>query len=535
MTIQIPGAPTHELLRSTAAQRIGILAEQSGLRLSHFESRLDLEWPEDWEPQNRPDLGQPQHWKGGVLPETKYRSFAHDRVIGSFHPSHRAKWTAHELCHGLVGFAWAPNFTRFHHALAARVSEVLPVALYYFFDEADLRRCPNHAGHGPLFGAFCSACEQAAAQGPINDLSRQHWMEQGRAFVERELHAVKRSLRDGRMVPNHYHSIELSSDGLGYAAAHSSRLKSPEFHQYIDLFFRDGQAWFSSLDALINRVESLTEDLCGGASASPWSENSWHWMAQDIGWRMLQVLADCGGSLRNDLNQVIASLAANTNEQGIEQAIVDYNRLSEEWVMPNAQEVFSTGYDLPLGHGHSTVQVQAGIQSALPMTTQLMDSDFPTFVQDFVAQDAPTRVPLGHRFCSGLDPNTAIGALADLEAALSHAPAADLEAATLRGLGSPPFRLRQGLSLLTSNYSIDVALDPEWRMNPTPPLPRENPLHMVVFREPDGEVQVLEVSDTAMAALRQLEQGLTASFSVDDQQELSSWGIIMPSVFKTDL
>ena len=145
MTIQIPGAPTHELLRSPAAQRIGILAAQSGLLLSHFETRLDLEWPEEWEPHNRPDLGQPQRWKGGVLPETKYRSFSHDRIIGSFHPSHRAKWTAHELCHGLVGFAWSPNFNRFHHALAARVSEVLPVALYYFFDEAGLRRCPDHA------------------------------------------------------------------------------------------------------------------------------------------------------------------------------------------------------------------------------------------------------------------------------------------------------------------------------------------------------------------------------------------------------
>ena len=347
MTIQIPGAPTHELLRSPAAHRVSVLAEQSGLRLSHFETRLDLEWPEEWEPHNRPDLGQPQSWKGGVLPETKYRSFAHDRIIGSFHPSHRAKWTAHELCHGLVGFSWAPDFTRFHHALAARVSEVLPVALYYFFDEAGLQRCPDHVGKGPLFGAYCAACEEAAAKGSIEDPQAQQWFEKGRAFVEGELNAVHRSLREGRMVPNHYHSIELSSDGLGYAAAHSHRLESPEFHQYIDLFFTEGQAWHPTLDALVERVEALTEDLCGGSSAAPWSETPWKWIAQDIGWRMLQVLADCGGSLRQNLNQVITELAADCSKAGITKALSSYRSLSEEWIMPNGQQVFATGYDLP--------------------------------------------------------------------------------------------------------------------------------------------------------------------------------------------
>ena len=152
---------------------------------------------------------------------------------------------------------------------------------------------------------------------------------------------------------------------------------------------------------------------------------------------MLQVLADCGGSLRHDLNQVIASLAANTTEQGIQQAIVDYNHLSQEWVMPNGRQVFATGYDLPQGHGHSTVQLQTGIESALPMTSHLLDNRFSVLVQHFIAQDSPKRIPLGHRFCAQIDPETAEGSLATLEAALSHAPTADLEARPYGVKGHP--------------------------------------------------------------------------------------------------
>ena len=169
MTPSIPGAPDHELYRSPAAERIAKLAAKSGLLLSHFEHRVDLELPDDWMTEDRPDLGTPQGWQGGVLPETKYGSFQHDRIIGSFHPGHRAKWTTHELCHGLVGFAWYPGCSRFFQALSARMSEILPVALYYFFDEAGLRRCPVHDGRGALFGHYCADCEAQAQRGPVDD------------------------------------------------------------------------------------------------------------------------------------------------------------------------------------------------------------------------------------------------------------------------------------------------------------------------------------------------------------------------------
>ena len=43
MTPSIPGAPIQELRRSPAAERIAILADESGLLLSHFDPFLKQE------------------------------------------------------------------------------------------------------------------------------------------------------------------------------------------------------------------------------------------------------------------------------------------------------------------------------------------------------------------------------------------------------------------------------------------------------------------------------------------------------------
>ena len=101
----IENAPRVELNRSRAAQRVGEAAELSGLFLTHFESRYHIETPESWMPEERPDLAGTAYWSRGQRIEPKYAHFRYDSPLGSFHPSHRAKWTAHELCHGLVGFA----------------------------------------------------------------------------------------------------------------------------------------------------------------------------------------------------------------------------------------------------------------------------------------------------------------------------------------------------------------------------------------------------------------------------------------------
>ena len=533
MTPSIPGAPDHELYRSPAAERIAKLAAKSGLLLSHFEHRVDLELPDDWMTEDRPDLGTPQGWQGGVLPETKYGSFQHDRIIGSFHPGHRAKWTTHELCHGLVGFAWYPGCSRFFQALSARMSEILPVALYYFFDEAGLRRCPVHDGRGALFGHYCADCEAQAQRGPVDDPQAHTWHSQGRAFIERELDAIRRSLHLGRMVPHHHHSLELASDGLGYAAAHGPRLDSPAFARFVDHFCIEGQGWFSSLNDIQARIDALTDDLCGGQNARAWDATPWTWIVQDIGWRLLQVEADCGGNLREEMDRLILHLAENPNAEGVNQTIQNYVALTTNWVMPAAEEVFATGYNLPNGYGHGHAQLATGIESALPMTYQLLGADQDGHIARFADSDTAIRTPIGHRFRAGLDPDSPLGELAQMEAALVHAPPCDLEAATLRGEGVAPYRLRAGVSLLRFWHTVDDALDPMWRANPTLPLRRDAPLYLALFREPDGEVQVLQLSAEAFEALSDSPnktgkpRAEISEIPQDERNELMQWGVLI--------
>ena len=128
------------------------------------------------------------------------------------------------------------------------------------------------------------------------------------------------------MVPHHYHSLELASDGLGYAAAHGPRLDSPSFARFVDLFCTEGEGWFSSLNALQARIDDLMDDLCGGAPARAWQATPWTWIAQDIGWRLLQVEADCGGSLRDRMDELIRHLARQPDAEGVERALSALDR-----------------------------------------------------------------------------------------------------------------------------------------------------------------------------------------------------------------
>jgi hypothetical protein len=352
-------------------------------------------------------------------------------------------------------------------------------------------------------------------------------MEQGRAFVERELDAIRRSLRVGRMVPHRYHSLELSSDGLGYAAAHGPRMDSEEFACFVRLFCTEGSGFFSSMEGLQSRVETLTEDLCGGRSAEPWTGNSWTWIAQDIGWRLLQVRADCGGELREEMDQAIEALAAHPTRTGVESAISSYAAMEGRWVMPPGQEVFATGYSLPGGHGHALQQIEAGVESALPMTAALLGAHFSERILEFAHSDAFERKPLGRRFLSTLEPGP-LADLARLEAALSHAAPADLEAATLRCVVPGPYRFRSGLELLSFHCRVDRALDPDWRAAPTLPEPLDAPLHLAVFREPDGEVQVMELSEETMAGLRNIAEDPEFELRGDSIDELLGWGVLLP-------
>ncbi len=520
----VPGAPPHELARTGASARVGELAARSGLRMAHYEQRVRLETPEHWRPPGRPDLAaaEPAAWRGGMLPEPKYGAFRHDLLIGSFHPGHGAGWTAHELCHGLVGFAWRPGATPLWTALAARLAEVLPVALWYFLDRA---RAPA-AGAGPE--------EVADAEEASHS-----WRVRGRLFVEHELNAVARSLRRGRPEPHRLGSLDLSTDSLAYAAAHGPRLRSREFARFAGRFFSGpAQGLHGSLESLAERTRSLLDHLLGEGASTPLLGPPGLWVAQDLAWRLLIVRSETDGDAADALDGLVDRLAEAHHDTAIAQVIAGYEALHEDFHVPDPAALLAVGYPLPGGrYGAGREQLTEGLRTACPLTLQLLGAQAGPLIEAFIDHDAPpsgwARVPLGRRFASFMA-DQAGGVAADmaaLEAALVHARAPDPVAESL-GVDHPgdsTIDLRAGVELLRLEHDVldgTLAALPEAR-------------RLAVWRAATGEVEVAELSQDAFDTLALLRAsgplgrdriGLTR----DALDGLSAGGLIVPGRWAGD-
>ncbi|MDP2307426.1 MAG: hypothetical protein Q8P18_15475 [Pseudomonadota bacterium] len=494
--------PPSELSHTVAGQRIAAHARASDLFFSHFEHHVDLEGPDAWQPAARPDLGERATWRAGVLPEAKFRNFRLDRMVASFHPAHGPKWSVHELCHRLVGWAWHPGASPLFVATAARLAELAPVALWYFYDEIGARRCARHAGSDPRFDLRCAACEALeggpAAGGAGGDARLR---EEGDRYVAAELAAIAETLRLGRPVSHRWATLELCTDGLAWAAAHGRRLASPAFHGWVERFVPDGTGRHESLEALTERVGAVIAAARDGAPLEPWVGRRERWIAQDVGWRLTTIHADCEGDAAHTLDRIVVGLA---HDLDVADAIEAYRPLAAAFELPEVEDAFAVGYDLPGGLGRSARQIGAGLATVCPGALALLGDAAPRTIAAFTAKDVPIRSPLGRRFSAHLA--AAAGAadaaeLAALESAVVHAPPMDPAVATLREGPPPdgPVRLAPGVALLRSSR--------DWRRwlggRPRPPEGRRAPkraLTLAVVREPDGEVALWEI-DAAVAAV----------------------------------
>jgi len=518
----IEGAPLHELTRSPAAMRVGELAARSGLLLSHFEHRRTLPWLPAWVPADRPDLGEPSGWAAGTLPEPKFRSFRLERRIGSFHPAHRAKWTAHELCHGLVGFAWKPGAPLLWHATAARLSELLPVALWYFHDEAGLRRCPAHQGGGPLFGLHCLPCEEAATQGPVEDPHMDQWMARGRAFIHAEIAAARATLRTGSPVRNRHATLELCSDGLAYVAAHGSRICSDTFSAYIARFPNGGH---TTIEGLINRIESVSLHMEGEAEADPLDGDRWTWISQDLGWRLLWFRAQIDGDSAAWVDGLLDKLDG--TEAGVASVVDPLMAAQEDGEDVPTGALLAVGYALPEGQGRSAAQVAEGLASCLPRTLALMHAHAPELIADFTAQDQPQRMGIGLRFAEFLDhddPDPIVDQAA-LEAAVAHAPTPDAAELSLGADAAEgaQLELAAGVLLVPIAHAVGLEDEVEW------PEPLQEPMGLAVKRAADGEVDIAALDGPTLQALAGDLDGLEADIAA----ELLALGILVPTAWST--
>lgn len=485
-------APWQDLARSPAALRVARLAERRGLFLFDYEQRVELELPEAWHPVGRPDLGVtgvPAGWERGVRGESKYLSFRHEVLLGSLHAGHRAKWSTHELCHGLVGFCWKPDGSTLYHALAARLAEVLPVALWYFFDEAHATRCARHATQTEVGPGFCLRCEQRQARAELtpetpldvldgqpgphrtssvwgDDPAQAAWTQRGLDFVRRELDAVRRSVESGQPVFTPHGAIDLMTDGIQYAAAHGPRLRAPETASAMAHAFSPGTPGvFSDLLTFADHVERLAGFVAGVDPTWPvLAGNQAELAASDLVLRLMQVAADTDGECFAALTGLAAELGAQQNGAGVSQAIAAYEALFEDFELPEASDVFAVGYALPSGHGFGVEQVAEGLGSALGATMETLreggETETFALVRAFCASNAPSRAPLAERFVQFLSAGEAssqrreLVGLASLEAAIaSVAPPDPVELGLgLDGALAETLALASGVALVRPGF-----------------------------------------------------------------------------------
>ncbi|MEQ1505546.1 MAG: hypothetical protein ABMB14_25155, partial [Myxococcota bacterium] len=416
--------------------------------------------------------------------------------IGSFHPGHRAKWTAHELCHGLVGFAWRPGASPLFHATAARLAELVPVVTWYFLDEVGLRRCPRHTG--PLFRGGCADCAQAASEpGRVDDPARaERAIRDASAFVDAELAAVARTSRLGRPAPHVWGSIDLCSDGIAYAGGHAPRLNSRSFAAFAERF----PPIHPSLDALEARAIDVVRAIAEGRPLDPCARD---WAAWDLGQRLLDVWEECDGEAAELLLGLVDDLA-----DGVAPATVyaGYAALFDDYELAPPDEVFAVGYDLPGPiPTRSVAQLADGLKSVTPTTLMVAEDAGIDLVTPFAAADRFERVPLGVRFArwlAGAHPGP-VADLARYEASLRTARG-EAEAGAL-GLAGTGWRLADGAEV--HRYPFDVArlaeqvdagevsgaVDPDGRLSVPVDADDGGPVGLVVSRTATGDLVVAEI------------------------------------------
>lgn len=274
--LALTGGPTLDMLVTPFSARAALLGASTGLAFYHHELRGRLPMPPDLEPEVAVwGEGTVPVWRNGVLEEPKYFSFFEDAPLFAYNPNHRRKWRPHEMLHAAQRFFWSPAMTRFEAYLGARINELLPVVLWYGFDEIFRPRCDIHRGH-PLYREHCPACEQLAVTydqpsphrvTPSGSLTfARHALE----HLTTEWTAIRRELETGQPHSTPRPALDASSDAIGYLRGHWNRLTAWSFGAWAERFLLPGVDGFTTLHETANHALTCTQQLVSGTlSLSP--------------------------------------------------------------------------------------------------------------------------------------------------------------------------------------------------------------------------------------------------------------------------
>ena len=496
----------HELKRSTCGAKVAELARASQLFFSHFEHRYHMPLPDAWCPPGHEGLSARPHWSAGHLVEHKYSHFRYDNPIASYHPSHDEKWATHELCHALVGFAWQPNASPLFHSISARLSELLPVALWYFFDEIDIRRCPQHAAGGDLFGQSCAACQQAAKLGPLN-APRLDFKAEGKRFVEREMAAIAKTRRTGIPYGHRYATLDLNNDALTWTLANRARLESEEFAWFRTLFLGPEQAAFDNLDAMEYRVFEVMNGILDEGECRPLSGTKALWTAQDLAWRLMVVSMDCEGECQDRLRTLVQDLASEPSRKQVLSVAATYAEMTTEWYLPEPDDVLALGYDYGHEQARHREQISDGLEAILPNTTALLGDASEPVIDIFLNGDQLTRQPLARRFSDFLA-REAPGLTAEMaryETAFVHPRTASVIHDALFEsdvTATQKWRVAEETELMKFTFDLTKVIRNIEDSHDNEPI---RPHSLALKRSADGELDILEMDAGALDVLQSID------------------------------
>lgn len=266
------GIPALDLQVTLLSTRVGLLALERGLRFFHHELRGRIPMPESLQPEQPVwDHSTIPVWQDGILTEPKYFSFFLDTPISPYNPNYRQKWRTHELLHGLVGFFWHPQMTRFEAYLGMRLDELLPVVHWYGLDEMFRPRCPKHLGK-PMYRELCPTCESMARPYDTHSGSwietemqrAEMWATQAWQHFSDEWATCLYELETGQRTETPHPHLNASSDAVGYLYSHWPRITAWSFGSWVERFLHQGFDYFDTLPAFMKHIAHTAQRMVSG-------------------------------------------------------------------------------------------------------------------------------------------------------------------------------------------------------------------------------------------------------------------------------
>jgi len=442
------GLPPAEVRASPFGIRAIGRATRRGVTSVHRELRRVLPAPV------ASNVADPDHgvWDRGVLRIGKYQAFVADAPFATYDPAHLDKWAPHEMMHRALGFFWRRDATRWELYLGARLNELVPVALWYGFDQLARDWAKPELEVGALFDRTAARSECPAPWWSEDATSLEERVRADRAslawglqHVATELDAVDAERRTGsrvrtiHRVPNA--RLDASSDATAYVVAHADRLDAmAEMLEHTPAT--------ASVDAYRQEVEvELDALLFGDFDATP-------------------VEGSRESRRRWDLMHRAAWL-------GTFDSAIDYDDFAalDDDVIANGE----LGQDL--------AQLADGVASVAPSSLDHLDLD--AFAESSAVLG---RAPLGERLCRFVDDGP-VADLLVLERAIADVREDDAMTHLGAASGSP----------VRSETARLVVCDHDVLPMHAGAAPGPGPSRYLVLAH-DGEVHVLELDDALAAA-----------------------------------